>query len=465
MRRAVLLALLLVVPAGCGSDGGEVGTGASTTTAPGPGGGGDRLELCSDVVPFTTDVIGTLGAMGNVDTIFMGVIAAYGQEHPDTYGGHWIDRDAGGTVVVAFTDDPEPHLEALRRRRPSDAVDTGTHPTDSAGNDGRPPIVDDRPIGEWDQTFDVVQVHHTERELRDAEDAASGALELAGVEVTGWGTDITRNTISVDVEHISQELLDEAAPDVAEVVPLDMICIAGVLESELPPPIDPDAPLDVIVLPGADGTYPAETEADCGGERFTLGALDPLVPVEESGIPELAAALEDGLAEGEGMPLPAEGWSVLDADDERATLISLGDESMTTITFEATRAGWSAAGSMLGEPCDVVVPLPDGYGEVEWSLDPELDPPGMTSTELHVLVSETACASGQALGDRLLGPQVVVTDDAVRVAFAAIPLSGAQSCQGNPPEPITVALDEPLGERDLLDGRIIGPIDELVAGD
>ncbi len=454
MRRRPLLVILTVVLVACGSDGGDVGTGDSTTTSA-PDGGGDRLELCRDVAPVTTDVIGSLGGMENVDDIFKGVIATYTQEHPDTFAGRWIDRDAGGTVVVAFTDDPAPHIEALRQRRPL--------PTDEVGVAPRPPIVDDRPIGEWDQAFDVVQVAHSERELDEAQEAVLAALGRAGVESTGYGTHVSRNRIGVDVDVVTAEQLVAAAQQLEGVAPLDMVCIDGVLDSEMPPAIDPDAPLDVIVRPAVDGRYPADTIAACDGARFRLGALDPLVPIEDAGLPELAAALEAALSSGEGEFLGQAGWSVLDAGDETATLVRVEGATLSSIGFEKVRAGWRVGGSSVGELCDVVVPLPDGYGEVEWSIDATFDAPTATSTEIHVLVTGTACAGGQALGDRLLGPQVVATDDAVRIAFAAVPLSGAQTCQGNPSEPITVVLDEPLGDRDIIDGRTIGRIDKLVA--
>jgi hypothetical protein len=456
MRRTLLLAALVMVLVACGSDGGEVGTGGSTTsTAPAPDRVGDRLELCRDVPPITTEVIGTLGGMANVDDIFAGVIATYTQEHADTFAGRWIDRDAGGTVIVAFTDDPEPHLEALRLRRPL--------PTDDVGVVPRPTIVDDRPIGEWDQAFDVVQVAYSQRDLDDAQGAVLAALGRAGVQSTGYGTNVTRNRIGVDVEVVTEEQLVAAAQQLDGVAPLDMVCIDGELDTEQPPPIDPDTPLEVIVLPSADGTYPADTIVACDGARFRFGALDPLVPIEDAGLPELAAALDAALSSGEGEFLGQGGWSVLDAGDETATLVRIDGATLSSIGFEKVRTGWRVGGSSAGEPCDVVLPLPNGYGEVEWSIDPAFEAPTATSTEIHVLVTGTACSSGQALGDRLLGPQVVTTDDAVRIAFAAILLTGAQNCQGNPAEPITVTLDGPLGERQILDGRIIGRIDKLVA--
>ena len=66
------------------------------------------------------------------------------------------------------------------------------------------------------------------------------------------------------------------------------------------------------------------------------------------------------------------------------------------------------------------------------------------------------------MGERLLGPQVVETDHDVRIAFAAIPLVGAQNCPGNPPTAVSITLERALGDRVLIDGLLIGPLSDLV---
>lgn len=79
------------------------------------------------------------------------------------------------------------------------------------------------------------------------------------------------------------------------------------------------------------------------------------------------------------------------------------------------------------------------------------------STSVALLVTERSCASGQAMGNRLLDPEVVTTDDAVLITFAAEPpVPAEQTCQGNPEQPILVELPESLGNRTLRDGLSIG---------
>jgi hypothetical protein len=98
---------------------------------------------------------------------------------------------------------------------------------------------------------------------------------------------------------------------------------------------------------------------------------------------------------------------------------------------------------------------PDGLNTVDWRLDPEA-PPDADAT-LEVLVTERQCVSGLPLGNRLRGPQVVMTADAVHIAFAAQPPPGnAFTCPSNPEARVTIELPEPLGDREIIEGLAIG---------
>jgi hypothetical protein len=78
---------------------------------------------------------------------------------------------------------------------------------------------------------------------------------------------------------------------------------------------------------------------------------------------------------------------------------------------------------------------------------------GPETTSFVALVTERECASGRSSEGRVVGPEIAATADAVVVSFAVRPLGGAQECPGNPATPVEVRLDEPLGERRLLDGH------------
>jgi len=60
------------------------------------------------------------------------------------------------------------------------------------------------------------------------------------------------------------------------------------------------------------------------------------------------------------------------------------------------------------------------------------------------------------MGDRLLGPEVVVTDSEVLIAFASIPPRGPSGCPGNPSTPVTIELPAPVGDRRVVDGLELG---------
>lgn len=96
------------------------------------------------------------------------------------------------------------------------------------------------------------------------------------------------------------------------------------------------------------------------------------------------------------------------------------------------------------------MPVDEG-GAATWALVPDADI-GPETTEFTAMVTERACASGQSSADRIIGPDIDVTGDAVIVTFRVRPLPGAQECPSNPPTSVSVRLTEPLGDRSLLDG-------------
>lgn len=68
------------------------------------------------------------------------------------------------------------------------------------------------------------------------------------------------------------------------------------------------------------------------------------------------------------------------------------------------------------------------------------------------------------MGDRLLGPEVVMTETAVLIAFAATPPPGyVQTCPGNPEQAAAIELSEPFGNRAVFDGlAVAGDIEDFL---
>lgn len=118
------------------------------------------------------------------------------------------------------------------------------------------------------------------------------------------------------------------------------------------------------------------------------------------------------------------------------------------MALEEREGEWEWAGA--GE-CRPTAHHPD-LGSATWALEGlELAP---DATRFTALVTERACASGQASEGRVSDPIIEYRDSSVVVIFFVEPLGGVQECPGNPPTPVEVDLGEPLSDRSLLDGGV-----------
>ncbi len=403
------------------------------------------LVECATVPELPVTTTGALGAGRNPDDEVMGVLATYAEEQAETFAGLWIDRDHGGVLVLAFTDDPAPHLAALLARGPSEDDLEMVSP--------RPPIADDSPLGERDDVaVEVVQARFTEAELRSAQNAA----------FDGSISSLSSGSVSITKNRASFDLIDPTVADLtrlAELIDVEKGCVWLTFTS--PPP---SGPLDILPSDSPDQLL------TCGGEMaFPRSALTDRMAIAESDHPAAEAMVafvaDLPVESGPDSDLPPGGldWYVLVIGEESA-LFARFDEGATgddgaddgrpshtvAVDRSATGSAWTVSGWSFG--CDPRVAIPDGLGRVEITFDPQFGPPEADDTTIALLVTERDCASGQEMGDRLLGPQVIETDTEVIVAFAATPVVGGATCQGNPATPVTVELDRPLGDRIVIDG-------------
>ena len=403
-------------------------TGCATEPDPGAAGSGSsagvasvasvdelRLEHCEDVETAASGLQGNLGGRQNPDAT-MEVLGAYRDEHTATYGGRWIDRD-NRVVVVAFTDDPDTHRKAILALLPS---------TD-------------------DVTIDVVQVRYTTAELEAIQGQVMDAV--AGrdfAESMFSAVSITQNRVSVDLLNPPEGTLDE----LAELVPdPGAVCVSV---SHTPEP--PSGPLRVI--PDLEVEDPLVTCRGIPPVRYSQLVDPPSIDhVDHPAVDALRSELDAPGPE----PLPRGRWVVISIDEDRATFAVLFPDEFGYSQFERSGDGWRLSGYGLGPPCESTVALPDGLGRVEVRLDPD-SLPGSDSTTIHLMVTEVGCASGREMGDALVGPQVVETETAVLVAFAAIrPSDLMVTCQGNPSTPVSIELSRPLGDRTISDGVHVPP--------
>jgi hypothetical protein len=79
------------------------------------------------------------------------------------------------------------------------------------------------------------------------------------------------------------------------------------------------------------------------------------------------------------------------------------------------------------------------------------------STSPTVGVTERECTSGRDPTPYLHDPVVVEGDDAVTVYWTSTPMTGDANCIGPAPTEVPLELDEPLGDRELLDGSSYPP--------
>ncbi|WP_454858982.1 hypothetical protein [Promicromonospora soli] len=195
----------------------------------------------------------------------------------------------------------------------------------------------------------------------------------------------------------------------------------------------------------------------CQGTRVPASVLTDGATADQLG-DEAAAALD-----GASVPdIEPEQWRVLtetstevylirelpeprDNDGERRTHELMGIEWVDQT--EEGGEGWQfwqhsdcALRHELGGPADAIV-----------ALDPD-NPPDPASSQVHVLVTETACAGGEPAYGRVTLERLAQLEDRVELVIGVeAPPGDAQTCQGNPPTPFTVELEEPLGDRTLFD--------------
>jgi hypothetical protein len=120
------------------------------------------------------------------------------------------------------------------------------------------------------------------------------------------------------------------------------------------------------------------------------------------------------------------------------------------LTAEDRADGWKWTG---GGDCRVQPVLEEGHMWVELH-GADLD---RSSTEPLIGLNEIECTSARDPSPYLHDPFVVETDRSVTVYWTSTPPEGGQTCPGNPRVRRPLPLDEPLGDRQLLDGSTYPP--------
>jgi hypothetical protein len=180
-------------------------------------------------------------------------------------------------------------------------------------------------------------------------------------------------------------------------------------------------------------------------------AVEPAIPSDDAG-----RALADFLAAPPpGYSWPTQGWRrLVDSGDQTLFAAQSPSAEEGSLAFVELRPIDGALGvGSYGECWPERVLGPD-VGGGAWTL---ADPVSTGDAWLEVLVSERACASGQAPGGRVRPPTLAESSDSIIITFAVEPLDSAQDCQTAPPTPYRVELSAPVGDRELLDGLYFPP--------
>lgn len=192
-----------------------------------------------------------------------------------------------------------------------------------------------------------------------------------------------------------------------------------------------------------------DREYTCGGGTFTTEALEE----REAPSDELLDAVEELRKGPEGGFLPADGWFVGSGDEDRALLLAPDGKLFDSATFERDEGKWVPAG--WGD-CTPRLYVPD-KSVLRWKLAEESHPPEPDARELDVLVTEVECSSGRDI-EGLIEADVTYGPDAIEVVLTAPALGrGAHTCQGTNPTPYDLVLEEPVGDREVVDLSVYPP--------
>ena len=216
-----------------------------------------------------------------------------------------------------------------------------------------------------------------------------------------------------------------------------------------------------------DETREETNEVSCGRAVFERDALEDAPPLEAlPDDPAGPASAVDDL--GEPAFDPTLDWKVVFASEERVELLRAldapivrGDGDVRTHesrTLEHHPDGFGDVPGtwflMAAGECTPRLVAPAGMGVADLTLGSEPQP---DDTSLDVLVLERACANGETADGRVELLALEETDDEIRLHIGVRPREGASNCPGHPPTPFTVELDQPVGERTIVDVAIVPP--------
>ena len=209
-----------------------------------------------------------------------------------------------------------------------------------------------------------------------------------------------------------------------------------------------------------------ELISDAGGLAFPPGALDGLLKPLDPRDPavEMLAAWLEGRAgssplrkselkvERRALSSTLDGWRQIARTGEEA-LFGLGippDLVMAAVRKDARRGTWSRADKTAGRPLRATR---ERIRASSWRLDPTCELRA-DDTVLRILVTEQTYAGGKRADGRVLDPDLYEDEQELILTMFVTPLEGFLMRSPNPETAVRVALQQPVGSRELIDGAV-----------
>ncbi len=197
----------------------------------------------------------------------------------------------------------------------------------------------------------------------------------------------------------------------------------------------------------------ADTLYSCGqGGSFEGRSLEGSGDVEDEDSP-LGDALRALFSDMDGVTAEEE-WRVVWKERDEVLLMAPvpdGEHPYQSALFRKAGNRWKAEG--WGD-CAPTVIVGD-RSPVIWRLE---DPPSDESTQLAVVLEERACSGGRALTADNIEIEIDYLDDSIGILISADPLEGGTYTCPLRPSNFTIALEEPIGERSLVDKAVYPPV-------
>lgn len=225
-----------------------------------------------------------------------------------------------------------------------------------------------------------------------------------------------------------------------------------------------------VVEPSADPPAAVDPErvamsVSCGGPGFLADLLQADGRAELADDPAATALRRHLATTGKEDFLPDHGWREAVRTDNHIVFIAdapPGNEPpLVEVSLEREGDEWHVVG--FGQ-CWPQADVGPGLGLASYRVAPGVVL-GPEMTEIDVLVMEQACNSGQDARGRIVEPALIDAADNITVVFAVRPRGGVHDCQSNPETPFLLTLDEPLGDRRLLDGSEVPARDATICAD